>query len=127
MRTFQRRLTSCALAAALGALAAGAAYAVELGPKHGASRDAAPDLPGLSREECDKRFTEYDANHDGKLTYKEFAEGRFGEIRFASAPSESEVRSFISRYTAIARKADVNHDGHLTRREHLPTCSDGNP
>lgn len=122
MRPSLPALCTLALAAALGAAPA---FAAAPGPRRPPSAAEEAPMPGISQAECDKRFAEFDANRDGTLTYQEFANGRFGQLRFAMAPSEREVKGFIAQYTASARKADVNRDGRLTRREHLATCADG--
>ncbi len=126
MMTFKRILGAVVLAAALGAVGVGAADAA------GKPADPSPPpvwageratIPTMSPADCDKRFTRYDGNRDGKLTYQEFAQGQFGQLRFIHAPSEREVKGFIAQYTASARNADANRDGWLTRREHLATCN----
>ena len=105
------------LAAALSALAVAPAGATE--PKPGS---VPATMPTVSPAVCDKRFVEFDANRDGKLSYKDFADGRFGQLRFAVAPSEAEVRGFKDRYTRLARAADANRDGWLTLLEHRAQC-----
>lgn len=104
---------------ALSALAVAPAGATE--PK-ALARGTPATLPTVAPAVCDERFAAFDTNRDGKLSFQEFADGRFGMIRFASAPSAAEVRSFKSRYLHLARAADANRDGWLTVLEHRAQC-----
>ena len=79
-----------AVGLALGALPTGADGA-DAPPK--APPGATPvELPTMPPDACDKQFAEFDADRNGKLSYAEYADGRFGQLRFASAPTEREVK-----------------------------------
>ena len=45
------------------------------------------DFPTPAPGVCDKLFSQYDANKDGLLSYKEYADGCWGQLRFAMAPT----------------------------------------
>lgn len=107
------------VAVAVSALSMAPAQAKELKPPPGGAPET---LSTASQATCDKRFAEFDTNRDGRLSYEEFADGRFGMIRFAVAPSDAEVRGFIARYMRLARAADSNRDGWLTLLEHRAQC-----
>lgn len=85
------------------------------------------EIPGPSDADCAAQFKRYDANRDGALSYAEYVNGRWGQIRFVQAPSEAEVRSFKHRYEFTARNADKNRDGKLSPAEHRVACKHSSP
>ncbi len=91
----------------------------------GAPADPKAEFPTPSPTACDKQFSEFDGNRDGALSVKEYVEGRWGQLRFASVPSEADIRMHKRRYTEQAAWADANKDGKLSRAEHRKLCQSG--
>lgn len=83
------------------------------------------DFPTPSPADCERLFVAYDVDHNGTLTYKEYADGQWGQLRFAMAPTEAQIRMHMKRYMAQAAVADTNHNGTITRAEHQAFCQSG--
>ena len=107
---------------ALVALASGPAWAA---PKAPAAQREKAALPQRSAQDCDAQFKLFDANQDGKLTYAEYAQASFDDLRFVRAPTPQEVARHKRQFAAAARAADANQDGWLTLREHRTGCQSG--
>lgn len=87
--------------------------------------DGIPDFPTPSPVECERWFVQYDADRSGFLSYKEYTDGQWGQLRFAMAPTEAQIRGHKQGYMAQAAVADTNKDRKLSRAEHRAWCQSG--
>ena len=84
-----------------------------------------PDVPTPSPADCEKQFVAYDADRNGTLSYEEYAKGQWGQLRFASAPTDAQIAGHMKGYRAQAAAADANRDKQLSRAEHRAWCQSG--
>ena len=83
------------------------------------------DFPIPSPAACDEQFKAFDGNKDGVMSFKEYVDGRWSQLRFVQAPTEAQIRMHKRRYSEQATWADANKDGTLSRAEHRKLCQSG--
>ena len=82
-----------------------------------------PSAKPAASAECMADFDAFNVREDTVLDYDEYADGKFGKVRFIKAPTEQEVKAMKDGFRAEAEKADMNKDGKLSRDEFATTCS----
>lgn len=74
---------------------------------------------------CGQVFDKYDTNHDGYLSYDEYAEGRWSQIAFIKAPGAAAEASMKASFRTEAGKYDADGDGQLSLAEFIVACPTG--
>ncbi|MFN3429323.1 MAG: hypothetical protein ACK46X_05165 [Candidatus Sericytochromatia bacterium] len=82
----------------------------------------APEAPATPSASCLADFDAFNVEKDTTLSYDEYVNGRWGQVRFIKAPTPAEEAAMKDGFRADARKADQDGDGKLTRTEFGTTC-----
>jgi hypothetical protein len=85
---------------------------------------ASPPNPagGIEPTLCDQDFDKFDADESNALSYDEYVNGRYGQIRWFKAPTAKEEADMKATLAAEAKAADENDDQKLSREEYATTC-----
>jgi hypothetical protein len=71
---------------------------------------------------CDADFSAFNITKDTFLSYDEYVDGRYGQVRFIKAPTEAEEIAMKDGFRQEARAADTNGDNRLSLEEFRTTC-----
>jgi Ca2+-binding EF-hand superfamily protein len=67
--------------------------------------------------DCESRVKAYDPDADGTISFNDYADARYAELRFVKAPTDDEIRKLKEGFLVDAKKLDVNADGVLSYAE----------
>ena len=120
-------LTAIVLAGCSYAPAPGAATAANQNAKPASASVApastpAPEAAATPSAACLADFDAFNVDKDTMLSYDEYVDGRWGQVRFIQAPTPAEEAGMKEGFRADAKKADHDGDGRLTRTEFGTTC-----
>jgi Ca2+-binding EF-hand superfamily protein len=79
--------------------------------------------PSPVPDACRKDFQEFDKDQNGSLSYGEYADGKFGKLRFFKAPTEDEIAAHKVLFREEAKKLDLNQDQMLSLQEFATGCN----
>lgn len=82
-----------------------------------------PSIPGDLG--CGPTFDRFDTNHDGFVSYDEYAEGRYQQLAYFKAPSLSEIAATKAGFRQEAAQFDADGDGQLSLSEFIVACPRG--
>lgn len=85
--------------------------------------EARPSAPASPSAFCVAAFDRYNVDKDTFLSYDELVAGKWGDLRFAVAPTAQQEADMKAGFRTEAEKADADKDGKLTRAEYASTCS----
>jgi Ca2+-binding EF-hand superfamily protein len=84
--------------------------------------DKPPTESPKPQTSCEKEFASFDVNGDGFVSYEEYVNGKWGQLRFVKAPTADEEAKTKAGFKADASKLDGNQDGKLSFEEYAKGC-----
>ncbi|MDB5097104.1 MAG: hypothetical protein JWM80_1525, partial [Cyanobacteria bacterium RYN_339] len=77
---------------------------------------------GTGTGQCGSLFDTWDGDGDQTITFDEYADAKWAELKFIKAPSAEDEKATRARFFAEAKQFDANGNGSLDFVEFLKIC-----